>query len=75
MDDYDADVARQARGPFTRVAERQLIRASTEHWSKRQRYSSERNRRIALYAKWISIVGGGGVTIFKIVEAILGKGF
>ncbi len=61
-------------GPFSKVAERRLIRASAEHWHDRQRYTSERNRRFALYAKWISYFGGGGVAIFKIVEAILGKG-
>lgn len=73
MDDYEETIARQARGPFSKAAERQLIRATSEHWGRRQRYASERNRRAALYFKWIGIVGGTALTIYKIAEAFLGK--
>lgn len=73
MDDYEAEITRQPRGPFSKVAERQLIRASSEHWGRSQRYVSERNRRIALYFKWIGVAGGAALAIYKLAEAFLGK--
>ena len=73
MDEYEADIARQPRGPFTKVAERQLIRRTAEHWRDRQRYTSERNRRFALYAKWIGIGFPILLGAIKVVEAFAGK--
>lgn len=73
MDDYEADVARQPKGPFSKISERQLIRASSEHWGRRQRYASERNRRAALYIKYIGVGSGTVLAIWKVVEAFLGK--
>lgn len=77
MDDYEQDVARQPRGPFSKVAERQTIRYVAEQYVKGKRYSSERNRRLALYslyAKWIGGAGGTALAIYKLIEAFAGKG-
>lgn len=75
MDDYEQDVARQPKGPFTRVKERQLIRRSAEHWWERQRYTAETKRRAKAWAFWIGLFGPGAFAAIKWVESlILGKG-
>lgn len=74
MDDYEANVARQARGPFSKIAERQLIRASAEHWLGRQRWSAETKRKAKSYAWWIGIGFPAALAVYKFIEGVLGKG-
>lgn len=74
MDENEENVARQARGPFTSVQERQRIRASAEHWWDKQRYSAEQRRRFQRYGWWFGIAVPVVLGAIKILEALLGKG-
>lgn len=69
MDDYEADVARQPKGAFSRPRERQLIRRVAEHWNERQRYNAERRRRIARYGWWFGLVAPAAVGAIKLVQS------
>lgn len=73
MDGYEADIARQPGGPFTKVHERKTIRRIAEQWVDRQRYSEERARRFATYAKWLGIGVPAVLAVWKLAEAFLGK--
>lgn len=73
MDGYESEITRQPGGPFSNRQERKTLRACAEHWASRRRYSEERNRRFASYAKWIGIVGTPALLVLKLVEAYLAK--
>ena len=74
MDDHDEYVAKQPRGPFSKISERQLIRASAEHWDERQRWSIETKRKIKSYAWWIGIGSPAVLAVYKFIEGVIGKG-
>lgn len=73
VDDYEADVARQPRGPFNKAPERQLLRHIAERYVSRQRYSGETKRRLKIYGGWL---GGApiAIAIYKFVEHLLKGG-
>lgn len=73
MDNYESEISRQHGGPFTNRRERQTVRRVAEHWLERRRYSEERNRRLALYAKWIGIGFPAALAILKFAEAFVSK--
>lgn len=71
VDDYEADIARQPRGPFSKVPERQRIRRCAEHWWEGQRYSAERRRRFAAWGWWIGAAAPIALAAYKFAEAYL----
>lgn len=73
MDGYEAEIDRQPSGPFSNRAERKRIRSVTERIIERWRYSEERNRRVATWAKWIGIVTPVALAAIKIGEAFFSK--
>lgn len=73
MDGYEAEIDRQPSGPFTNRAERKTIRRVAEHWVERRRYSQERNRRLATWAKWIGIGAPVALSVIKVAEAFFTK--
>lgn len=74
MDDYESEIARQPRGPFSRAPERQLIRRVAEHWSAGQRYSAERRRRWSRYGWWIGVAAPVILALYKLAEGVIAKG-
>lgn len=73
MDGYEQEIARQPSGPFS-IQERKRVRRCAEHWVEGRRYSEERNRRLATYAKWIGIAVPAAIAILKFGEAFFSKG-
>lgn len=76
MDDYEEAIARQPTGPFSKIAERKIIRATSEHWIQRQRYAAEWKRRFKSWTVWIGLGTPIVLSAIKIFEAIFidGKG-
>lgn len=73
MDEYEAEIARQPAGPFTRRRERQTIRFVADEHISRKRFTEERRRRLVRYSGWVGIASPIIFFAIKLVESFAGK--
>lgn len=72
MDGYEAEIARQSHGNFSR-REKQTLRWISEREVGRASYSKERKRRFQLFAWWVGAIVPVALAIWKVAEALLPK--